>query len=759
MEYMIQCEFCEKWKHGSCVDVAEEVGCLLEMYACPECRLNGKSSIGMFFWSFLNVLNVVARGNAVDKLDVLPILSRVEMKTMKLERDVGHDKSSEDFRNYLLNTASFGTAGIRVVEGKQFTSNDLLQNGLHHPLLIGDDVGGIGLNCTGFETICDRLNALHGIKYVDGNTHGVVSTTVQNWKQHVPKLRNGCVSILNTELENSICCPGLVQRICWKNKLNQLKCIPEMKDCIYLAEMEFLDFTMRDAGASLWVLMLQGECNLYLVDPTKENLASYVQWMNSLNRHSTFFGTKVDVCTTVHLKPGSSFLLPAGYAIAYYAVSECVITRESFHHSLDIQSMLNAHETELQLLSPRVDTKDVIAELWNVVDYYIKWCVALNSANSCTILPWEKEGLLLLSQYLLSKPQPSHITNASEMLQKLQSGLSNAQVPENYSTLLLEHAFSTDFCSCVAKKCPKCNCCVRTHCRCCATSTTNLGMHGQFENFKIGIESYEGLKTDPPRAMESIMSLDDTTLTWASTALSSPVSSVDAWWSDKSPTKIPYEAQHSVANHNTLPSRAFDDLGLEFDAFEFGENFVFPQIPGNDTDSSKNVKEENDSTLSDNGTEQLQLDMISLLPDSDCVPSTKHRASCHRCGNLRKKIKCCTNCPHVFCQKCAEKMINEHGANIFLGGCPVCKEVCCCGKNRNADCPKKYHCYKKCPSTKRLAAIKAAKRNSIKQEKQRQKMEQSANLGSSVNRTTYLAGVKINVEPSGSNDVRNVNLD
>ena len=75
-----------------------------------------------------------------------------------------------------------------------------------------------------------------------------------------------------------------------------------------------------------------------------------------------------------------------------------------------------------------------------------------------------------------------------------------------------------------------------------------------------------------------------------------------------------------------------------------------------------------------------------------------HRASCHRCGNLRKKTMKCSRCPHVFCQKCGEKMQEEHGVITFKEGCPVCKELCCCGVNRSADCIRKFHCYKKCPA-------------------------------------------------------------
>jgi hypothetical protein len=44
-------------------------------------------------------------------------------------------------------------------------------------------------------------------------------------------------------------------------------------------------------------------------------------------------------------------------------------------------------------------------------------------------------------------------------------------------------------------------------------------------------------------------------------------------------------------------------------------------------------------------------------------------------------------------------MKEEHGRNIFVGGCPVCKELCCC-TNKTTSCKRLNHCYRKCPATK-----------------------------------------------------------
>ena len=44
-------------------------------------------------------------------------------------------------------------------------------------------------------------------------------------------------------------------------------------------------------------------------------------------------------------------------------------------------------------------------------------------------------------------------------------------------------------------------------------------------------------------------------------------------------------------------------------------------------------------------------------------------------------------------------MRSEHGADAFLQGCPVCREICCC-VNKTVYCNRKNHCYRKCPASK-----------------------------------------------------------
>lgn len=73
--------------------------------------------------------------------------------------------------------------------------------------------------------------------------------------------------------------------------------------------------------------------------------------------------------------------------------------------------------------------------------------------------------------------------------------------------------------------------------------------------------------------------------------------------------------------------------------------------------------------------------------------STSRRATCHRCANVRKRVVPCSACPRVVCEVCAVKWVCEHGPDTFEGGCPICKNLCCCAAPANATtCPRSYHC-------------------------------------------------------------------
>lgn len=111
------------------------------------------------------------------------------------------------------------------------------------------------------------------------------------------------------------------------------------------------------------------------------------------------------------------------------------------------------------------------------------------------------------------------------------------------------------------------------------------------------------------------------------------------------------------------------------------------------------------------GVQALELlaSVVSVLEEnkksvkSNYTPD--HRVSCHRCGNIRKRKVVCvvSDCPHIFCGRCCDKMKEEHGKSVFVNGCPVCKYLCCCS-NKSVCCNRLNHCYRKCPASKTARA-------------------------------------------------------
>jgi hypothetical protein len=114
--------------------------------------------------------------------------------------------------------------------------------------------------------------------------------------------------------------------------------------------------------------------------------------------------------------------------------------------------------------------------------------------------------------------------------------------------------------------------------------------------------------------------------------------------------------------------------------------------------------------MSSNGALDILANVVSNV--QDYLPTKKnfpeHRVSCHRCGNIRKRKLLCPrqSCPHIFCGRCADKMVEEHGEEVFADGCPVCQELCCCS-SKSLTCNRQNHCYRKCPSTKGKHGMKA----------------------------------------------------
>ncbi|KAF0689128.1 Aste57867_19400 [Aphanomyces stellatus] len=320
-------------------------------------------------------------------------------------------------------------------------------------------------------------------------------------------------------------------------------------------------------------------------------------------------------------------------------------------------------------------------------------------------------------------------------------------------------------CKCHLKKCVNCRNCIKRHCICTTQAASSVAggaakkvAAATAPSFAVVKDRQPKKKVTPPTTALSMTAT--TTLVDATPTLHLPPSAsitMPQWATDEDEESLRHEAT-SMWELATDMNQSFfsaNELGLNMNGtLELDDAFgiidmvesssLFSGYPRDETGPSSTsaatlpsgitIKDEllvaspspavsassahaflfGDTSLGgvavtgdmyyDDNDKDIALDMKDLA-GGDMTPnddgSVRHRASCHRCGNLRKKNVRCLGCPHIFCQKCAEKMVEEHGAQTFIGGCPVCKEMCCCGKNRSTVCRRKFHCYKKCPATKR----------------------------------------------------------
>lgn len=113
----------------------------------------------------------------------------------------------------------------------------------------------------------------------------------------------------------------------------------------------YTDWHQDFAGSSVWYHVCQGEKIFWLVEPTEENLKSYINWKKNGSENFQFFGDLVN-CVRVTLKPDFTLLIPSGWLHAVYTPLKSVVCGGNFLHSSAFEMQLKVYEIEEELLVP-----------------------------------------------------------------------------------------------------------------------------------------------------------------------------------------------------------------------------------------------------------------------------------------------------------------------------------------------------------------------------------------------------------------------
>ncbi|XP_062454648.1 histone lysine demethylase PHF8 isoform X2 [Rhea pennata] len=335
--FMIECDVCQDWFHGSCVGVEEDAAAEIDLYHCPKCQeLHGPS-------------------------------------IMKRRRGPTKQPDAEPIRTIRTGSAQF----VRELRGRTFPSADevllkpsgaqltveyLEENSFSVPILVLRKEGlGMTLPPPTFTArdIEHYVGPDKEIDVIDVARQADCRMRLGDFVTYFCGTRRDRVlnvislEFSDTRLSNLVETPRIVRKLSWVENLWPGESVFErpsvQKYCLMGARDSYTDFHIDFGGTSVWYHVLRGEKVFYLVRPTPANLALFETWSSSSNQGEMFFGDQVDRCYRCPLRQGQTLFIPTGWIHAVLTPVDCLAFGGNFLHSLNIDMQLKAYEIEKRL--------------------------------------------------------------------------------------------------------------------------------------------------------------------------------------------------------------------------------------------------------------------------------------------------------------------------------------------------------------------------------------------------------------------------
>ncbi|XP_012589767.1 PREDICTED: histone lysine demethylase PHF8 isoform X1 [Condylura cristata] len=335
--FMIECDMCQDWFHGSCVGVEEEKAADIDLYHCPNCEVLHGPSI-------MKKRRVSSKGHETHKGKPVKTGSPTFIREL---RSRTFDSSDEV---------------ILKPTGNQLTVEFLEENSFSVPILVLKKDGlGMTLPSPSF-TVRDVEHYVGSDKEID-----VIDVTRQAdckmklgdfVKYYYSGKREKVLNVISlefsdTRLSNLVETPKIVRKLSWVENLWPEECVFErpnvQKYCLMSVRDSYTDFHIDFGGTSVWYHVLKGEKIFYLIRPTNANLTLFECWSSSSNQNEMFFGDQVDKCYKCSVKQGQTLFIPTGWIHAVLTPVDCLAFGGNFLHSLNIAMQLKAYEIEKRL--------------------------------------------------------------------------------------------------------------------------------------------------------------------------------------------------------------------------------------------------------------------------------------------------------------------------------------------------------------------------------------------------------------------------
>ncbi|XP_061687376.1 lysine-specific demethylase phf2 isoform X2 [Syngnathoides biaculeatus] len=434
-QFMIECDACKDWFHGSCVGVDEDDAPDIDLYHCPNCeKTHGKSTLKRKknwnkhdTWQNTDI-QAVQNGSQVfikelrsrtfpswDRLqhscdhraakkmdgwiDIF-VESHITSRTMracKAPWPLSHHPCRRSIaRSLLLEKYNLGADDIVVkLNGNQLTMDYLEENGFDEPILV-QKKDGLGMSMpppTFF--ISDVENYIGPDVSVD-----VVDVTRQTDSKmrlrefvdyYYSTNRKKVLNVINLEFSDSrmnsiVESPQIVQSLSWVENYwpeDALLGKPKVtKYCLICVKDSYTDFHIECGGASVWYHVLKGEKIFFLIKPTSANLSLYERWRSSSNHSEMFFADQVDKCYKCPLRQGQTLFIPSGWINAILTPVDCLAFSGHFVHNLSVEMQMRANEIEKRMkLKTLTPFPNFETACWYVGRHLLERFKGLHKAN------------------------------------------------------------------------------------------------------------------------------------------------------------------------------------------------------------------------------------------------------------------------------------------------------------------------------------------------------------------------------------------
>ncbi|XP_076878141.1 lysine-specific demethylase 7B [Brachyhypopomus gauderio] len=341
--FMIECDICKDWFHGSCVHVEEHHAADIDVYHCPNCEATHGASL-------MKKRNNWHRHDYTEPDDgSRPVQAGTRVFVQKLQ-----EKAFISAEEILL-----------WMQGSQVSRRYLERHGFRYPIAVAH-VEGLGLRLPPSHfSIKDVERYVGGEKVIDVIDVARQADSKMKLKEFVkyyygsqrPKVLNVIsLEFSDTKMSELVEVPDIAQKMSWvENYWPDDSYFPKpfvQKYCLMSVKDSYTDFHVDFGGTSVWYHVLWGEKVFYLIKPTSANLALYEEWSSSPNQSEVFFGEKVDKCYKCVVHQGTTLFIPTGWIHAVLTSQDCMAYGGNFLHNLNIGMQLRCYEMERRLKTP-----------------------------------------------------------------------------------------------------------------------------------------------------------------------------------------------------------------------------------------------------------------------------------------------------------------------------------------------------------------------------------------------------------------------